>query len=69
MAKIEERGDLVKKQQLLLPKKATAAILPSEVSKNRNILCKSIKKVSKNRNIVVGNLLSKKGKQEQKYTV
>jgi len=51
---------LVKKQQLLLPKKATAAILPSEVSKNRNILCKSIKKVSKNRNIVVGNLLSKK---------
>jgi len=34
MAKIEEMGDLVKKQQLLLPKKATAAILPSEVVDN-----------------------------------
>ena len=34
MAKIEERGDLVKKQQLLLSKKATAAILPSEVVDN-----------------------------------
>jgi len=34
MAKIEERGDLVKNSSYCFQKKATAAILPSEVVDN-----------------------------------